>query len=152
MSEISPLLTGTHHHMFDNLPDVQPGEDGAEGDVFTLDADLHPVWEPPASAQHDIISETHTDTDTGDTPGDGDVLTFDTADSKWHPVAPAATGYATVEDEGTPLTQRSTLNFVGSGVSAADSGGVTTVTISGGGGGTGRFYIPFGSGEEVFSP
>lgn len=106
----SPRLTGTHHHAFDNIPDVQPGEDNEPGDVFTLDADLHPVWEPPAAAEHDIISETHTDTDPADTPADGDVLTFATADSKWHPAAPTS-----------------------------------------GGGGVGRFYIPFGSGEEVFT-
>lgn len=45
-------------------------------------------------------------------------------------------GYDTVEDEGTPLTQRSTMNFVGAGVTAADSGGVTVITIPGGGGST----------------
>lgn len=44
-------------------------------------------------------------------------------------------GYDTVEDEGTPLTQRSTMNFVGAGVTAADAGGKTVVTIPGGGGG-----------------
>lgn len=43
-------------------------------------------------------------------------------------------GYTTVEDEGVPLTQRTTIDFVGAGVSAADFGGVTTVTITGGGG------------------
>jgi hypothetical protein len=41
----------------------------------------------------------------------------------------------TVEDEGTPLTARQSLNFVGAGVTAADSGGKTVVTIPGGGGG-----------------
>jgi hypothetical protein len=40
----------------------------------------------------------------------------------------------TIEDEGTPLTQRSTVNFVGSGVSVADSGGKTVVTVAGGSG------------------
>lgn len=39
----------------------------------------------------------------------------------------------TVEDEGTPVTQRGTLNFTGAGVSVADSGGKTTITIAGGG-------------------
>lgn len=39
--------------------------------------------------------------------------------------------YGTVEDEGTPLTQRTTLNFVGDGVVATDSGGKTVVTIEG---------------------
>lgn len=37
-----------------------------------------------------------------------------------------------IEDEGTPLTQRTNLNFTGDGVTAADAGGKTVVTISGG--------------------
>ena len=41
----------------------------------------------------------------------------------------------TVEDEGTPVTQRSTINFVGDGVSVADTGSKTTVTIAGATGG-----------------
>ncbi len=49
--------------------------------------------------------------------------------------ATGSTGYATVEDEGSALAQRSTLNFTGAGVSAADSGGKTVVTIPGGGSG-----------------
>lgn len=44
-------------------------------------------------------------------------------------------GYTTVEDEGTALLQRSTINFVGAGVTATDSGSKTVVTIPGGGGG-----------------
>lgn len=36
-----------------------------------------------------------------------------------------------IENEGTPLTARSNLNFVGDGVTAADSGGKTVVTIPG---------------------
>lgn len=38
----------------------------------------------------------------------------------------------TVEDEGTPLANRSTLNFVGSGVTVTDNGSKTVVTIPGG--------------------
>lgn len=45
--------------------------------------------------------------------------------------------YTTVEDEGSGLTQRSTVNFTGAGVSCADTGGKTVCTISGGGGGGG---------------
>jgi hypothetical protein len=43
----------------------------------------------------------------------------------------------TIEDEGTPLTQRTKLNFVGSGVTVTDDSGddATVVTINGGGGG-----------------
>lgn len=46
-------------------------------------------------------------------------------------------GGHTIEDEGVALTQRTVLNFVGAGVTAADSGGKTVVTIAGGGGGGG---------------
>jgi hypothetical protein len=42
-------------------------------------------------------------------------------------------GYTTVEDEGVALAQRSTINFVGFGVTATDSGGKTVVTIPSGG-------------------
>lgn len=37
-----------------------------------------------------------------------------------------------IQDEGAPLTQRSTLNFVGEGVTAADIGGKTVITIPAG--------------------
>lgn len=53
--------------------------------------------------------------------------------------------YATVEDEGTPLTQRTNVNFTGAGVSCTDSGGKTVCTISGGGGGgTSPLILSFG--------
>lgn len=39
-----------------------------------------------------------------------------------------------IENDGTPLTQRADLNFTGAGVSVADSGGKTVVTIEGGAG------------------
>lgn len=39
-----------------------------------------------------------------------------------------------IEDEGTPVTQRATLNFTGSGVTVTDSGGKTVVDITSGGG------------------
>lgn len=40
-----------------------------------------------------------------------------------------------IEDEGTPVTQRATINYTGAGVSVTDSGGKTVVTIGGGGSG-----------------
>jgi hypothetical protein len=48
-----------------------------------------------------------------------------------------------IEDEGTPVTQRGTMNFTGAGVSVADAGAKTVVTISGGGSGTdlGWFHV-----------
>jgi hypothetical protein len=46
-------------------------------------------------------------------------------------------GYATIQDEGTPLTQRATVNFIGTAITCVDNGGAskTDCTISGGGGG-----------------
>jgi hypothetical protein len=46
---------------------------------------------------------------------------------------------STIEDEGVALAARATMNFVGAGVTAADAGGKTVVTIPGGGG-TGTIY------------
>lgn len=45
------------------------------------------------------------------------------------PAAPTA-GHV-IEEEGTPLTQRANMNFVGAGVTATDAGGKTVVTIPG---------------------
>lgn len=59
------------------------------------------------------------------------------ADGSWQPATSGAGGGHTIEDEGTPLTQRDTLNFVGAGVTVTDAGGKTVVTIPGGGGGSG---------------
>lgn len=47
--------------------------------------------------------------------------------------APGSSGYDTIDDEDTPLTQRSTLNFAGAGVTCADDTTQTTCTISGSG-------------------
>jgi hypothetical protein len=41
------------------------------------------------------------------------------------------TGYSIFEDEGTPVTARSTANFTGAGVTVSDVGGKTTVNIPG---------------------
>lgn len=61
----------------------------------------------------------------------GGTTNFLREDGSWQP--PSGGGH-TIEDEGTPLTQQTSLNFVGAGVTAADSGGKTVVTIPGGGG------------------
>jgi len=47
---------------------------------------------------------------------------------------PAGSGSSiTIEDEGTDLPQRDTINFTGAGVTVTDAGGKTVVTIPGGG-------------------
>jgi hypothetical protein len=55
------------------------------------------------------------------------------ADFRYHFDRRRVSGHV-IEDEGTPLTQRTTLNFVGAGVTVTDSGGKTVVTIPGGSG------------------
>ena len=69
---------------------------------------------------------------TEDNPADAAIVTIHNAVPAGWPGTAAR--YSTVQDEGAPLTQRSTLNFAGAGVTATDSGGVTLVTIPGGGG------------------
>lgn len=72
-------------------------------------------------------AHTHPVTDLGSgTPAGGKYL--DGAGS-WLPLTPQS-GHV-IEDEGTPLTARSNLNFTGAGVTASDSGGKTVVTIPG---------------------
>lgn len=58
---------------------------------------------------------------------------------------PVTTAYSTIQDEGGALTQRSTVNFTGAGVTCVDSGGITVCTIAGGGGGgTSPYILAFG--------
>lgn len=63
------------------------------------------------------------------------------------PAGSSGGGYATIENAGTPLTQRTTVNFTGAGVSSTDSGGKTVVTIPGGAGtgATGTATLDFGA-------
>jgi len=63
------------------------------------------------------------------------------------PAAASGGGYNQINDEATPLTQRTTISFAGAGVSATDSGGITVVTIPGGAGSgaTGTTTVDFGA-------
>jgi hypothetical protein len=74
---------------------------------------------------------------TGGAASDGQVLTADSTQAlgmRWAAPTGASGGYTTVQDEGTARAQRSILNFVGAGVTAADDAANvrTTVTIPGG--------------------
>jgi hypothetical protein len=59
-------------------------------------------------------------------------LAFDTIDALML-ASVSSSGYSAIEDEGILLPNRDTINFVGSGVSASDIGGKTTITIESGG-------------------
>jgi hypothetical protein len=74
-------------------------------------------------------------------------------DATWAVPAGAGGGYTTIKDETTTLTARSTLAFLGSGVSCGDNAGQTECTITSGGGGiTGSLTsgrIPVASGAST---
>lgn len=60
--------------------------------------------------------------------------------------AAAGSGGHIIEDEGIPLTQRDTMNFVGAGVAVTDAGGKTIVTIGGGTPGGSDTQVQFNDG------
>jgi len=79
----------------------------------------------------------------------GTGVTIDKSDPNRPVISSTGTGGGhVIEDEGTPLTQRTNLNFVGAGVTVTDDAGndATVVTILGGGGGSGT---PGGSDTQV---
>ena len=59
-------------------------------------------------------------------------------------IAAITEGHA-IEDEGSALTQRATLNFTGAGVTVSDAGGKTVVSVAGGGGSWTEVEIDFGA-------
>ena len=59
------------------------------------------------------------------------VLKLCTATDTWTALGSGGTNYQTVQDEGTGLTQRATLNFVGAGVACVDNTTKTECTIPG---------------------
>lgn len=71
---------------------------------------------------------------------DGQTLVWDATTQRFIPGTGGTGGGHTIEDEGTPLTQRTNLNFVGAGVAVTDDAGndatIVTITSGGGGGGT----------------
>lgn len=68
-------------------------------------------------------------------PTNGQALTYQSSTGKWINSSVAGGSGHTIQDEGTPLTARANLNFVGAGVAVTDDAGndATVVTIGGGG-------------------
>ena len=74
-----------------------------------------------------------------DAAGDEECLTSEGTGFEWQSCS-AGGGYATVDDEGVPLTQRTTINFTGVGVTCVDdAGGAETDCDIPGGGSTNSF-------------
>lgn len=65
-----------------------------------------------------------------DVPSNGQVPTWNTGGTITWESYSGGSAYATIQEEGTPLTQRATMNFVGSGLTAADDAGNTRTNIS----------------------
>jgi len=61
---------------------------------------------------------------------DGNALVWNTSLDMWIPDTVSGAGYGTIQEEGTPLTPRNVLNFVGSGFTAADDTTRTNVTLN----------------------
>lgn len=76
-------------------------------------------------------------------------LIFDSIESQWRVIGAVGTGggsgYTLIQDEGLSLTQRTTMNFIGTAVTAVDNPGDsrTDITIN-----TGTGTIPSGSAEN----
>lgn len=87
------------------------------------------VW--TGTAADTVVAKTVPDCDDSA----GQHLNFDNTTQTWSCGTTGSGGYATIQDEGTPLTQRTTLNFIGASIACVDDTTRTNCTISGGGGG-----------------
>lgn len=69
--------------------------------------------------------------------------------------AGGGSGYATVKDEGTSLTQRATVNFIGAGVTCVDNSGATRTDCTIPGGGSTTLALGYAAGsaaaDSIFS-
>lgn len=61
------------------------------------------------------------------------------------PGSASSGGYATIQEDGTPLTQRTTLNFTGSAITCSDSGGITVCAVTSGAGNFLEVEVDFGA-------
>ena len=69
---------------------------------------------------------------------DGQVLTWDSTNSRWQPETPSSGGSLTVQDENSNVATAVTqIDFQGAGVAVTSGTGEVVVTVAGGGGSTG---------------
>jgi hypothetical protein len=98
----------------EDIDELQDGVNTNAGTVTGVHADLNP----------DIVGSVHLVSGTNVTLNQsGNNITINSS---------GGGGGHTIQDEGTPLVQRSTLDFVGSGVIATDTGFKTQISIPGG--------------------
>lgn len=141
---ISGILTGPEQQFVTDL--VLASALASEGDVLTWISGA-PSWEVPSGGGYTNLTEfvDQTAWRLFYSNGSGDVTELALGADQTYLMSNGATsaptfeaitgGGHTIEDEGTPLTQRTKLNFVGSGVAVTDDSGddATVVTITSGG-------------------
>jgi hypothetical protein len=125
---------------------------GGVANAVTLDLDssAYPVFssgtaDPPATC---LVGERYIETDTAEL-----YTCIDDDPDTWQLQGTLSSAYTVIDDEDTPLTARTTLNFEGDGVTCADDTNQTTCTIAGGSSSfdpvTYQFYEDFAGGEAV---
>jgi hypothetical protein len=83
-------------------------------------------------------------------PSDGQALVWDNGNSRWAPSSVG--GSLTIQEEGSSLsTAATTLNFVGSTVTASGTGTTKTITITGGAGGNSFSSVAINGGNTVIA-
>tara|TARA_B110000046_G_scaffold143904_1_gene150973 strand:+ start:9596 stop:13042 length:3447 start_codon:yes stop_codon:yes gene_type:complete len=125
-------VSGQNNIVADNVADTLTLIAGT-GITITTDANADSIKIDSTGGYGDADVDTHLNLSSATT---GQALVYNGTDYSWGSVG----GAVTIQDEGTPLTTAATtINFVGTGVTATGTGSTKTITInaSGGGGGSG---------------
>ena len=114
------------------------GEDYTHGSGVKYVANMIQTTDLTASGNIvDVHLQDIQDVDAISASDDGKVLSYDHATTSFKWASSAAGSTLTIQDEGSTLTtDATTLNFVGTGVTASGTGATKTITISSGGGGS----------------
>jgi hypothetical protein len=110
---------------------------------FTNIPELENSWRPSVDTFADLPATNNNAGDARITSDTSTIYIWDGA--AWN--AFSAAGSIVIQDEGVPQGSVTTLNFVGSGVSATAGGGTATINVTGGGGGapTTASYLTLGN-------
>ena len=114
------------------------GEDYTHGSGVKYVANMIQTTDLTASGNIvDVHLQDIQDVDAISASDDGKVLSYDHATTSFKWASSAAGSTLTIQDEGSTLTtDATTLNFVGTGVTASGTGATKTITINSGGGGS----------------
>jgi hypothetical protein len=135
LENISILIVGENiRNALEALPDGEKlAIDAVEGLREELSKRVEAARSTTAIVAHNLYQISDVDL-TG--LSNGDTIIWNSTTNRWEAGAGGTGGGHTIQDEGTPLTQRTNLNFVGAGVTVTDDAGndATVVTINGGAG------------------